>query len=55
MTNYYLFMLKIKLVLKIDQDKEFFLNFVDNLQKDLTHQQIGKIQSFHVNDLKNIL
>jgi hypothetical protein len=33
---------------------DFFLNFVDNLSKDLTRKQIyGKIQSFHVNDLKS--
>ena len=30
----------------------FCLNFVDNLQKDLTHQQIDAIiQSFHVKDI----
>ena len=31
----------------------FCLNFVDNLYKDLTRQEIDeKIQSFHVNEFK---
>ena len=36
--------------------KKIFFNFVDNQQKDLTRQQIGKkIPSFHANDLKKNL
>ena len=65
MTNYYIFF-TLKLLFKSDlyinfkeklriKDGIFCFNFVDNLWKDLTRQQIGgKLQSFHVITLKKI-
>ena len=57
MTNYYPFTLKLLFVQLFTWKRwYFFFNFVDNLLKDLTHQQIDdKIQMFHLNDFKKFI